>query len=95
MKRLFLALGAACLFTAFGPLPVVSAHMHWPWHHSKSSASTANANAASLNPAPKKSKTPKEKHQKGDQPQHLWASPKSVGWFHKSPGPMGAGSGQK
>jgi len=91
MKRLFLALGAACLFTAFGPVSVVSAN--WWWHHSKTAAAKAEAS-----PKPKKAKpqkTHKEKHQRMNKPEHLYNSPKSVGWFHKSPGPMGAGSNQK
>jgi hypothetical protein len=96
MKRLLLALGAACLFTAFGPVPVVSAHWWWH-HHSKSANAAANAEA---NPAPKKAKPQKahkEKHhhQSMNKPEHLYNSPKSVGWWHKTPGPMGAGSNQK
>ncbi len=98
MKRLFLALGAACLFTAFGPVPVVSAHWWWH-HHSKSSNANAAANAEA-NPAPKKSKPQKahkekHRHQGMNKPEHLYNSPKSVGWWHKGPGPMGAGSNQK
>jgi hypothetical protein len=33
-----------------------------------------------------------EKHAKKGKTAPLYASPKSVGWWHRSPGPMGAGT---
>ena len=98
MKRLLLVLFAALLLAVLGPSPA-SANW-WPWgHHSKSKSKSAAAASEAYDPPkksskPKKAKTPKSKHQKHQQAsgEHLYSTPKTVGWFRKGPGPAGAGS---
>jgi hypothetical protein len=99
MKRLLLVLFAALLLAVLGPSPA-SANW-WPWgHHSKSKSKSAAAASANADDPPKKSskpkkaKTPKNKHEKHQQAggEHLYSTPKSVGWLRKGPGPAGAGS---
>jgi hypothetical protein len=79
MKRFLPTLAIALCLGALAP----STHAWWWPHHRKSSNS---AGATSTAGKPKK-----EKHHK-ETVEHLYNSPKSWGWFHKSPGPMGAGS---
>jgi hypothetical protein len=92
MKRLIFALCGALLLTTLGPLPVVSAHNWWWHHHSRSSPSPAGVGADNN---AKRTKSSKARHEKGRRADSaaLYTSPKTVGWWHKSPGPMGAGSG--
>jgi len=79
MKRLLPALVVALCLCALSP----SAHAWWwPFHHKSTNSAGATSNAG---------KPKKEKHHQ-DKVEHLYNSPKSWGWFHKSPGPMGAGS---
>ena len=92
MKRLIFALCGALLLTTLGPLPVVSAHNWWWHHHSRSSPSPAGVGADNNAKRTKASKAHHEKGPRGDSAA-LYTSPKTVGWWHKSPGPMGAGSG--
>jgi hypothetical protein len=86
MKRLIFALGAALLVSTLGPLPTVSARDWW-WHHSKPGPAGVGANSKT-----KRTKAQREgrSHSKLEA---LYTSPKSIGWWHKSPGPMGAGAG--
>jgi hypothetical protein len=86
MKRLSLALLGAILLTAFGPVPIVSAH--WWWHHH----STPPPAGVGSDNKTKKSKNHRQNHSKQAKNAPLYATPKSVGWWHKSPGPMGAGA---
>jgi hypothetical protein len=96
MKRLLLVICAVSLLLTFGPVPSANA---WWWHHHSKSSSNAAASDASPAPAktprwPRKSKTPKT-HQDKNQSQTggpLYSVPKSVGWWHKMPGPAGAGA---
>ena len=99
MKRLLLVLAAGLLLAIFGPVPAVAAHRWWPWgHHSHSKPTNASSNPAPAaatpkNPKAKKQKKDKvhhEKHSGGNEP--LYTVPKTVGWWHKGPGPAGAGS---
>lgn len=87
MKRPIFALGAALLLSTLGPLPSVSAHSWWWHHHSNPGPAGVGAN----------SKTKRTKTQRGSRShsklEALYTSPKSVGWWHKGPGPIGAGTG--
>ena len=94
MKRLLVALAAVFLFTALGPVPSANA---WWWHHHSNSSSKSSAPATPKSPkpgkTPKQPKTHKEKHQRDTNTgSSLYSVPKSVGWWHKMPGPAGAGS---
>ena len=80
MKRLLLSLGLAVVLCAIAPS---SAHAWWWSHHS------AGPKGAGGNVKVAKTKTPKPKKQNVE---HLYNFPKSLGWWHKSPGPAGAGS---
>jgi hypothetical protein len=88
MKRLFLVFAGALLWASVSPAPVSASW--WKWgHHSKS-----NANAASKE---HKQKTHHswfhhDKAQRNSGGALYTSGPKSVGWFHKMPGPAGAGS---
>jgi hypothetical protein len=97
MKRLLLILCGAILLSCFSPSPSVRAqapqgatvehqekHHWWNFHKNKVH----------------KEKVKKEKHHKDGQQQsaqqqsaggHLYNFPKSLGWWHKGPGPAGAG----
>jgi hypothetical protein len=87
MKRLTFALSAALLLGTVGPLPTVSARDWWWHHHSNPGPAGVGAN----------SKVKRTKTQRGSRVhgklEALYNSPKSVGWWHKGPGPMGAGTG--
>jgi hypothetical protein len=89
MKRLSLALLGAILLTAFGPVPIVSAN--WWWHHN----STPPPAGVGSDNKTKKSKVGRRNRSKQAKNPPLYATPKSVGWWHKTPGPMGAGSGNE
>lgn len=101
MKKLLLACSCTLLLAVFGPIPSASASW-WPWghHHSKKAdnaapSSTSEAPAPSAKSSkPKKSRMPKFRHEKHQQPagDHLYSVPNTVGWWHKGPGPAGAGS---
>jgi hypothetical protein len=85
MKRLLLGACAALLFLTFGPVPNVSAA--WWWHH-HSGPGPAGVGAD------KKLKREKVHHDRHhEQHQALYTAPKSFGWRHATPGPMGFGSG--
>ena len=104
MKRLLPGLCCALLLSAFGPVPSASAHW-WSWlHHHKNSASTNAAPAPNAKP-PKAPKTPKAPKAKKTRHHHEKAArndnngsvvttpgPRSIGWWHKQPGPAGAGA---
>jgi len=83
MKRTLPMLALALCVSALLP----SSADAWWWSRHKS-APPAGAGATSKPVKPKK-----EKH-RNDKPkgEHLYNFPKSWGWFHKSPGPAGAGS---
>jgi hypothetical protein len=85
MKRLLSVLGLVLFLCALVPS---SARAWWWSHHRNSHDSPGPAGAGATSKAirPKKEKHLKEKVE------HLYNSPKSWGWLHKSPGPMGAGS---
>jgi hypothetical protein len=101
MKRLFCVLACALFLAAFGPVPSASASW-WPFKHHAKSAQTSTDSTADPNAQPSKksksmksAKTKKSKHSQ-DNPStgnsgHLYGFPKSVGWWHKGPGPAGAG----
>ena len=97
MKRLLLIVCGAILLSCFGPAPSVRAqdaqgatvehqekHHWWNFHKNKTH----------------KEKTKKSKHSNGNgngsQQQAaggpLYSIPKSIGWWHKGPGPAGAGA---
>lgn len=84
MKRSFLGLIAAALFAILGPVPIASAHDWWWWHHS--SPKPAGVGADSKYKHTKSAKAPQM-----SKPIALFTTPKSIGFWHKSPGPMGAG----
>ena len=87
MKRLLLALGAALLFTVG---PISPAHA-WGWHHhSGSGPGPAGVGASSK----EKRTKPHHEHRSRENATALYNSPKSVGWWQKGSGPMGAGSGE-
>ncbi|HTZ46291.1 MAG TPA: hypothetical protein VMH20_01775 [Verrucomicrobiae bacterium] len=83
MKRPFFGVIAVGLLTTLGAVPKASAD--WWWHHSSPQPAGAGADS-------------KSKHTKSHgrdpgmaKPVALYNSPKSLGWWHKYPGPMGAG----
>ncbi|HXX17652.1 MAG TPA: hypothetical protein VEJ47_22320 [Candidatus Eremiobacteraceae bacterium] len=87
MKRLILGVCALLLLT-FGPVPSASA---WWWHHK---AKPADATGAGASKKDKKTKVERTKHSRENHTP-LYTKPKSRGWRHHSPGPMGAGSGEQ
>jgi hypothetical protein len=102
MKRLIPGLCCALLLSVFGPVPSASAHW-WSWHnHGKKSSSGSTApEPGSKSKPPKKQKAPKEKKQKHHREKTARTDnngvvttpgPRSVGWWHKQPGPAGAGA---
>ena len=92
MKRLLLILCAAIFLSCFGPASFARSqdpqgatvehqekHHWWNFHRNKVH----------------KQKTKKDKHHKGEQQasgDHLYNIPKTVGFWHKDPGPAGAGA---
>jgi hypothetical protein len=98
MKRLLLVIGAALIWAVLSPA-AVSASI-WPWHHSKAKSEAKSDAKPDAAPAPapvKKAKTHHSwfhhhAHQQNTGAPLYTSGPKSVGWFHKSPGPAGAGS---
>jgi hypothetical protein len=90
MKRLLVIAACALVFAAFGPVPAASAHW-WPWkHHSKTAAANGDTKPAKAKKA-KKSKAAREDNRSTGASGPLYTVPKSVGWWHKGPGPAGAG----
>jgi len=99
MKRLLLLLCCATLFSVIGPVPSASASW-WPWHHHSKNSGSGSPHA----PKPSKSKSPKAPKAKKEKHHHQKAAktdnagvgttpgPRSVGWWHKQPGPAGAGA---
>jgi len=97
MKRLLLVLAAALVWAVLSPAPV-SAGI-WPFgHHSKSKSVSSESQ-----PKPKEHKEKAHHsffrhHEKAEKahsdstPLYTTGGPKSVGWWHKMPGPAGAGS---
>jgi hypothetical protein len=89
MKRLFLVFAAALLWAALSPAPT-SAGI-WPFgHHSK-------VKSEEKPPKQHKEKTKRswfhhEHHQRNTAGPLYTSGPKSIGWWHKTPGPAGAGS---
>jgi hypothetical protein len=95
MKRLLLVLAVALLWAVCSPAPV-SAGI-WPFgHHSSKSKSESQ-------PKPKEHKEKAhhsffhrhenaQKAQRNDSAPLYTSGPKSIGWWHKTPGPAGAGS---
>lgn len=82
MKRLSLVFACALALAISSPAPASA--RHW-WPHRSKSKSTAEPKDKS-----KKSKAGREKHHdSGTEP--LYSIPRSVGWWHKEPGPAGAG----
>jgi hypothetical protein len=91
MKRLFFALACALLLATLWPVTANAAPRWWP-HRSHHSNSGDPAKAPKSKNKTKKTKAHHEKHQRQDPGEHLYSSPRSVGWHHKQPGPAGAGS---
>lgn len=85
MKRLLLGACALLLLT-FGPVPKVSAG--WWWHH-HSDPTPAGVGA---DKKMKHEKVHRDRHR--EQHEALYTFPKSLGWGHSTPGPMGYGSGR-
>lgn len=96
MKRLLLIFCGAILLSCFGPAPSVRAQdpqgatverqekQHW-WSFHRNKVH--------------KQKTKKDKHNKesrtasnANNGEHLYNFPRSIGWWHKGPGPAGAGA---
>jgi hypothetical protein len=95
MKRLLLVLAAALVWAILSPAPVSAGW--WPFgHHSKAKS----ASDAGQPPAHKEKahhsifrRHVRAQSQHVDPATPLYTSgPKSVGWWHKTPGPAGAGS---
>ena len=100
MKRLLPGLCCVLLLSAIGPVPSASAHW-WSFHrHHKDAASSASEPTPA--PAPAPAPKPKAKrswfhHEHQQQPVAqngvtTTPGPRSVGWWHKTPGPAGAGA---
>ena len=83
MKRLLLAFVAVFFLISVGPLPVASARSWWPHSHRKGSPAVTKQKG-------KKSKASREEHGRSNS-DPLYSVPRSVGWWHKQPGPAGAG----
>jgi hypothetical protein len=83
MKRLLLVLACASVLAILAPAPASARHW-WP-HHSKSKA------AATPKDKTKRTKAGREKHHDSGT-ESLYSVPKTVGWWHKGPGPAGAGA---
>jgi len=82
----------AVLFLTFGPVRVV--HAQYRWGHSGPGPRGAGADkinwwTSSWN---YKWRWPHFREVQLEKPTPLYTSPKSVGWWHKSPAPMGAGA---
>jgi|GEM_PF-2756217 hypothetical protein len=100
MKRFLPGLCGALLLSAFGPVPRASAW--WFWHHHRKDSGTVAASAnAGATPAPAPKPKPQhrgfwhhEKHEKVATQNGVVTTPgpSSVGWWHKTPGPTGAGA---
>jgi len=104
MKRLLPGLCCGLLLSALGPIPSASAGW-WPWHrHSKSASASSNSapapnpseSKAQKSPKPPKEKKTKHHHEKAAKVDNAGVvttpGPHSVGWWHKQPGPAGAGA---
>lgn len=81
MKRLLQGFFGVLLLCALASSPARA----WWWHHKKH-ASTADTNATKAHHEKHtREKQAREKHEP------LYKFPKTVGWWHKGPGPAGAG----
>ena len=78
MKRLLLVCCCAIVLTALGPLPSV---------HAQAPQGVGSEHKHRWF----RSGSRKQKHHKEKHPP-LYTSPKSKGWWHHTPGPMGAGA---
>ena len=87
MKRLLLICALALIWTVFSPSTVSA---HWWGRHKKHAAADAEANPKQKH---KRSRFHRE-HQQRDASGGLYTTggPKTVGFWHKMPGPAGAGS---
>ena len=83
MKHFVFGLCVAVVLT-FGPVRVACAQ-HW-WRQTDPGPMDAGANKQAKS---EKQHTGKPRLEKATP---LYTTPKSVGWWHKSPGPMGAGA---
>ena len=100
MKRLLLGLCGVLVLSAIGPVPRASAW--WLWHrHHKSAANASSGSGAEPVPAPapapmqKRSRWQHHRHEKASVAQNgvvTTAGPRSIGFWHKHPGPAGAGA---
>jgi hypothetical protein len=86
MKRILL--GICCLLILGGGaiVPTASAGDWKFWHRHKKTPATANANHKD-----KPSKHHRERETR-DSSGALYSTPKTVGWWHRGPGPAGAGA---
>lgn len=86
MKRPFFGVIAVGLLTTLGAVPKASAD--WWWHHSSPQPAGVGADS-------KYKRTKSHGRDPGmAKPVALYNTPKSFGWWHKYPGPMGAGGEQ-
>ena len=83
MKGLLLGLFCAALPGVSGPLLAASAHGWW-WHAKGAGPAGAGSDKA------RKAKAHREKPER-EKREPLHKTPKTVGWWHKGPGPAGAG----
>jgi len=88
MKRLLLVLAAALIWAILSPAPVSAGW--WPRsHHSKAKA---EANAGHKEHTRRAWFHHRQKQQHNSSDPLYTSGPKTVGWWHKGPGPAGAGS---
>lgn len=87
-KNLVFGFGAVLLLT-FGPVRVACAQ-RW-WQHTGPGPMGAGADKRFYFYS--KWTRPRFRKAQLEKPTLLYTSPKSVGWCYKTPGPMGAGSG--
>jgi len=102
MKRLLLGLCGVLVLSAIGPVPRASAW--WLWHrHHKDAKTGANTPGTATSDATAPAPAPMQKHSRWHRSHHQKAAvaqngvmttpgPRSVGWWHKQPGPAGAGA---
>jgi hypothetical protein len=96
MKRIVLACCFLLALSTLGPVSAASA-AGWPWHRHSKDSTAAPADAGKTE-KPKKAKQRREKksekarEQSAQKEARISPGPKTVGWWHKTPGPAGAGA---